>query len=48
MYIGVVISVYDRIIADGKYLFDFHVLTARGRKQYYMQLLYDLDQICAV
>lgn len=29
MYVGVVIPVYNRIIADGKYLFDFHVLTAR-------------------
>jgi hypothetical protein len=30
MYVGVVISVYDWIIAYGNYLSDFHVLTARG------------------
>jgi hypothetical protein len=39
MYVGMVISVYDQIIADGKYLFDFDVLTVKG-KQYDMQLLW--------
>jgi hypothetical protein len=38
MYVGMVISIYDQIIADGKYLFDFDVLTAKG-KHYDMQLL---------
>jgi hypothetical protein len=46
MYIGVVISVYDRIIADGKYLFNFHIPTARGSSM--ICSYYDLDQICSV
>jgi hypothetical protein len=44
MYVGVVISVYDQIIADGKYLFDFHVLTAKG-KQYDTQLLWSWSSV---
>jgi hypothetical protein len=46
MHVGVVISVYDRIIADGKYLFDFYVLTARGSSM--ICSYYDLDQIYAM
>ena len=30
MYVGVVISVFNRITADGKYLADFHVSKIEG------------------